>query len=188
MRDQFKFRKQNQLKKLDKSLKQSWDKKIKKLCNKINKLENYYTTSSCSGRILLIKDCKEKKDNLFVKVWHKTIIKKELEKELEKLNKKNLIYFKQDPCILHIACKTLEDAQKLHDIAKISGWKRCGIIATKKRFVLELNGTGKLEFPIYKNQILVENKFILEIIKQSNKKLKESWKIINKLEKKLNSI
>ncbi len=180
-RDHFKFRKENQLKKSDKSLKQSWDKKITNLCNKINSLDNYYTTSSCSGRIVLIINSKEKRDDLFIKVWHNKITFKELKQTLDQINQDKLIYFKQDPVIIHIACKTLENAQDLINTAMKAGWKRNGIITSNKRFVVELNATGKLEFPIYKNKILVNDDFLELITKEANKKLEMSWECIEKL-------
>src|SRR3989344_6879060 len=130
MRNQFLFRKENQLKKTDKSLKQSWDKKIISLCDKINKLENYYTTSSCSGRIVLLKDSEEKRDDLFIKVWHNEISAGEIKETLNKIKGNELIYFKQEPVILHVACSNLENAQKLMNLAMNSGWKRNGVIAS----------------------------------------------------------
>jgi tRNA wybutosine-synthesizing protein 3 len=187
-RDHFLFRKQNQLKKQDKSFKQSWDKKIIPICEKINKLEKYYTTSSCSGRILLIINSEEKRDDLFLKVWHEKISLKELSNELKKINSKKLIYFKQDPCILHIATPNLETAQKIHDLGKEAGWKRCGIISSKKRFIVELNATEKMEFPIYKNKILVDKHFLKIIVEQANKKIEKSWECIKKLEKSIESL
>ena len=182
-KDQFLHRKVNQLKKNDKSIKDSWDKPIVKLCNLINKKNNYYTTSSCSGRALLLVDCKEKRDDLFIKVWHDLINFEKLKKELEDIKSKKLIYFKQDPCILHVACKTLEDAQAIHDKAKLAGWKRCGIIGSKKRFVVELNATEKLEFPIVdRGKVLAEDDFLKVIVREANKKFKISWDKIKKLE------
>ena len=187
-RNNFTFRKTNQLKKLDKSLKQSWDKKIISLCNKINDSENFYTTSSCSGRILLLIDSKEKRDDLFVKVWHEKISFEELKSSLNSIKSDKLIYFKQDPCILHVTADSLENAQKIHDLAKLAGWKRCGIIATKSRFVVELNATYKLEFPIYKNKILVDDDFLKLIVTEANKKIEESWNAIEKLERMIGGI
>ncbi|MEM3113203.1 MAG: tRNA wybutosine-synthesizing 3 family protein [Candidatus Pacearchaeota archaeon] len=184
LRDNFAFRKKNQLGKIDKSLKQSIDKKIKKLCDLINKNPNYYTTSSCSGRIVLIKESKEKTEDLFLFVSHDLVKFEELKKELAGIKYEDLVYFKQDPVILHVACRTLNDAQKLHDFAKWSGWKRCGIIATKKRFMVELNGTHKIEMPIMNNgKILVDDKFLEILVNESNKKLEKSWSIIKNLEK-----
>jgi len=183
VRDQFNFRKQNQLGKDDKSLKQGWDSRIIGLCEKINKLPYYYTTSSCSGRVLLLKDCKEKRDDLFVKVWHDKIKVGEVREMLESVKEKGIFYFKQEPCILHVACKDLESAQKIHDIAKEAGWKRCGIIASNKRFVVELNATPKLEFPIIDGgRILVEGGFLEVVVKEGNKRMGLSWECIKRFE------
>ena len=146
-KDNFNFRKTNQLKKADKSIRQKWDEKINKLCEKINKKDDYYTTSSCSGRILLLIDSEEKTDKLFLNVWHEKITFNELKKAIELIKTDKTIYFKQDPCILHIACRTLENAQSLCDLAiKKASWKRCGIIATRKRFIAELNSTEKIRY------------------------------------------
>ncbi len=183
MKNHFLFRKKNQLEKNDKSLRQKWDTKIIKLCSKLNEKENYYTTSSCAGRIVLLINSSEKRADLFVKVWHNKISFEKLKKALKKIDSKELIYFKQDPCILHVSCQSLEDAQEIHDLAKEAGWKRCGIISSKKRFVVELNGTEKLEFPIFKNGNLVEDEFLKIVVEESNRKLEKSWECIKKLEK-----
>jgi len=184
MRTPFEQRKYEVLKKLDKSSKGDWDEKILKLCNKINKLENYYTTSSCSGRILLMIDQEKKAKGLFNWVSHNNFTQKKLKEEIEKLPKNYPIKFKQDPCILHIACKSIEDAKTLYDKAKKIGWKRSGLISFDKRIVLEINSTEKLEFPIMQNnELLVNENFLKIITKDSNEKLKRGWKKIEKLEK-----
>jgi tRNA wybutosine-synthesizing protein 3 len=226
----FNKRKQNILSKTDKSSKKSWDDKIKSLCEKINSLENYYTTSSCSGRIVLMIEQDKKQQGLFLKVYHNLISFNQIKKDLnniiaslcsdiddsdsglrqessfkisinnkkeknrdkiqfEAINKRavkraKLIKFKQEPCILHIACKNLKDAQNLYNKAKLAGWKKSGIISFKDRIVIELNSTEKLEFPIInKDKILVNDEFLKVVIHESNKKLKKSWEKIEKLEK-----
>ncbi|MCK5108013.1 MAG: hypothetical protein KAQ83_04765, partial [Nanoarchaeota archaeon] len=52
--DAFLNRKKVVLSKMDKSSKGSIDEKIKKICDIINEKEEYFTTSSCSGRLLTI--------------------------------------------------------------------------------------------------------------------------------------
>jgi len=184
MIDSFKQRKQDVLAKIDKSSKGNWDEPIQKLCDKINKYENYYTTSSCSGRILLMIDQEKKGKGLFNWVCHKKFTFKEIEKEIEKLPKNAPIKFKQDPCILHIACKSIKDAQILYDKAKKTGWKRSGLISFDKRVVLEINSTEKLEFPITeKNKLLINNDFLRAVTRNSNAKLEKGWSKIKKLEK-----
>jgi tRNA wybutosine-synthesizing protein 3 len=185
MIDIFTKRKQDVLSKLDKSHIGKWDEKIAELCDKINSLENYYTTSSCSGRILLMIDQEKKGEDLFVFVSHDKVSFEGLKEELNSALKKNLkVKFKLEPCILHIACKTLEDAEKLCDKGKLSGWKKSGIIGMKNGITVELNSTEKLEFPIIRNKkILVDDEFLKIVVDEANKKLEKVWTKIEKLEK-----
>lgn len=176
----FQKRKTSILNKIDKSSKKSWDKKIVSLCEKINSLENFHTTSSCSGRIALIVDNARKSPGLFVKVWHELISFEELKKELEKSLKKNII-FKQEPVILHVACRDLEGVLSFLKKARSVGFKRGGVISGGSRFVLELIGTEKLEFPIIQNgKILVDDRFLKLIVKKANENLRKSWERIRK--------
>lgn len=183
--DSFLQRKQDVLSKLDKSSIGKWDKHILNLCKKINSKENFYTTSSCSGRILLMIEQDKKGENLFLFVSHEKVTFPQLKYQLNKLkllNKK--IKFKLEPCILHISCRTLEDAQTLFEKGKLAGFKRLGIIGTSHGFTFELNSTEKLEFPIIQNKkLLVDDNFLKIIIKDANKKLEKSWEKIKKLEK-----
>ncbi len=52
----FEKEKNDFLNKIDKSKKKKIGKKISKLVDYINSLNNHYTSSSCSGRILLIEE------------------------------------------------------------------------------------------------------------------------------------
>ena len=85
--DKFVKRKQDILSKSDKSSKGNHDKKIIKLCEKINSLENYYTTSSCSGRVVLMIDQDKKEKGLFIKVYHNLITFKQLKDDLDKITR-----------------------------------------------------------------------------------------------------
>jgi len=184
----FAQRKRDILSKKDKSHIGKWDEKIVGLCEKINKSGKYYTTSSCSGRIIIIADQDKKARDLFFKRYHALIIFEQLKKDLEDVSKANnkLIKFKLDPCALHVVCKSLEDANKLYSKAKLAGWKKSGIIAIDKRYVIELNSTERLELPIIDNgKILVDDDFLRILVKRVNEKLKNTWKKIKALEKSL---
>ena len=160
-----------------------WDKKIIPLCEKINKKDNCYTTSSCAGRVVLVKD-QESRSGVFEWISHDLIKFKELKNALNKVNFAKFVKFKQEPCLLHVACRDLKGAQELVDKAKLVGWKRSGIITTGKRFVVELIGTEKLEFLIMNNhKLLVNNQYLELVVKKSNENLKLTWDKINKLKK-----
>ena len=184
--DNFSQRKKDILKKIDKSSKGNWDEKIKKLCDKINKLENYYTTSSCSGRIVVLMDKDVKQKGLFQSVYHKEIDLNRFLRSIPKEIAKMTLKFKQESPIMHVHCKTLKDAKKLLRKAQLSGWKRSGIISSGERIILELNGTEKLEFPLMKKgKLLVDNNFLKIVLIKSNKNLKKGWLKIEKLKKSL---
>jgi tRNA wybutosine-synthesizing protein 3 len=59
----FEKEKKEFLTKKDKSRKGTIDNRIKKLVNKINSLDDFYTTSSCSGRVLILAMPKSNKKN-----------------------------------------------------------------------------------------------------------------------------
>lgn len=183
----FDKRKQDILGKKDKSFIGGWDKKIVGLCEKLNKSKNYYSTSSCSGRVVLMFDSNKKTYGLFLKLYHGVVGFDEFKGDLQKIvgkSKGKIINFKQEPCGLHVACKTLQDAQSLVDRARKIGWKKSGVISSDRRFIVEMFGTGVLGFPIIKDEkILVDDVFLKEILKISNENLKKSWDQIEKLRK-----
>lgn len=183
-RDFFLQRKSAVLSKLDKSSAGKWDEKILYLCEKVNSKEDFYTTSSCSGRILLMLDKEKKASGLFLKTWHETISLEELKEYLRNISSRQLVKFKLEPSIIHITCKDLESASSLLEKAKLAGFKRSGFLNVGKNIVLELNSTERLEFPILnKGRILVDDNFLKLVVEQANKKLKRGWMRIEKLRK-----
>ena len=110
----------------------------------------------------------------------------ELKKVISKIDYKNLIYFKQEPVILHVCSSSLEKAEELLDKARDAGWKKKGIITTRKRFVVELIGSEKLELPVINNgKLLVDDDYLKLLIREANLKLERTWERIQKLEKKI---
>jgi len=183
MENQFALEKQNALTKTDKSHEQKWDKKIVALCNKINESPNYFTTSSCAGRITLIKNSSKKVPNIFLYKTHTKTKKEEIQKPINTENQ--TIYFRQEPCALHVACKSLEDAINLLKLAKQAGWKRSGIFSSNKsKFICELTSTEWIVAPlVINNELLVDKKYIEILVEEANIKLEKTWEKIERLEK-----
>lgn len=178
-------RKQDCLKKDDKSSIGGWDKHIMALCSKINKNDRYYTLSSCSGRAVLIKNLDKKQPGMFVFRNHEKISFNELKKSLEEAERNNeSLIFKQEPPILHVCCAKIEDAEKLLDKARESGWKNSGIMSTRGRIVLELRSTEYLALPLMeKGKLLVNDDFLKILVGESNIRIGKGWEKIRKLEK-----
>lgn len=181
MKNQFIQRKKSILIKSDKSSIGKWDEKIVKLCQKINSFEDCYTTSSCSGRIMIIKDESKKAHGLFKFVSHDLVKFNDL---IKKIPTKGDFRFKQESPILHVACKDVDIAKKLLKKIRDAGWKRAGIISLGKNVIIEVIGTGKIEFPLVKNgRMLVDHVFLKEVLIGSNENLKIGWEKIEKLRK-----
>lgn len=188
MQVSFTKRKQDCLSKEDKSSIGKWDSQIKELCNKINKKENYYTLSSCSGRIVLIKNLEKKQPNMFAFRSHKKVSFKEIKKILGEAKEiKESIIFKQEQPIVHIACRGLKDAEMMLRKGQQAGFKHSGIISiSENRIVIELIGSEQLSLPIIeKNKILVNDNFLEILIREANSRLEKGWEKINRLEREL---
>lgn len=125
-------------------------------------------------------------EDLFLFRTHNKINSNGLKKELEKSCKKTkkVIYFKQEPFILHVCCFNLDSAKKILKIAQDSGIKQKNIISLGNKIICELKASEKIELPvIFDEEILINDKFLKILVEEANKKLEKSWKKIRILEK-----
>ncbi len=184
----FKFWKKQALSKLDKSNIGEIDEKIKPLCDSINKKDNMFTLSSCSGRITLMKDL-SKTQNIWHFVSHKKIKLQDITNSLNNYKENTPLLFIQESVIIHICVKTNELVRKLMHISKKSGLNQVGIIANRNKIVVELICDSKLKLPIYENRkILINEEYLKILINRANKNLKKSWNAIKKLTKEITNL
>jgi tRNA wybutosine-synthesizing protein 3 len=170
----------------DKSSAGGIDKDILQLVRKINSKPDYYTTSSCSGRIILMKETGKKQESVFLFISHSKVSLAQLKAALAKAIKsyKKMIYLKIEPCIMHIACKDFDSAIKLTNLARNSGWKKAGIIS--KRNIIEAVSTENLAAPVAdKGKIIIENNYLQILLKECNIKLSQTRQKIRRLYKAL---
>jgi tRNA wybutosine-synthesizing protein 3 len=176
----------NFLKKPDKSFAGEVDKEILQLVRKINKSSYYYTTSSCAGRIILMKETGKKQENVFLFISHNKIAFEQLKKAVDNAIKKynGIVYIKMEPCIMHVASASLRSALRLVNLARNSGWKKSGIIS--KRNIIEMLSTEHLECPVAdKGKVIIDNNYLKILAKECNSKLLNTTQKIKQLEKEL---
>jgi len=169
----------------DKSKKGEVDELVITLIAKINSFEDYFTTSSCSGRIMIIKPSGVKKDVEWLFSSHNEVEPELLIKKIHDFaNKsKEQLWFKIEGFILHIACRDMESADKLLKLVKKIGLKRSGIVSTSHKVMVEIISSEILETPISKNnELMVEDNYLTFIIEEANAKLKRTHNKIKKLE------
>jgi tRNA wybutosine-synthesizing protein 3 len=186
---QFDLDKKNALTKLDKSKKGSVDHQIKSLVDLINQKQNFYTSSSCSGRIILFSAPKAgKKDQLeWLFVSHEKTSFTELKKQIKPTNQQ--LWLRQESFILHICCRTIDAASKLLTFCRNLGLKRAGINSISKKIVVEIINTPNLNTMIgEKNEILVNDKFLKTWVREANKNMKKNKEKICFLTKKFISL
>ncbi len=138
--------------------------------------KKYITTSSCSGRITLLSG--QKKGNV---AWeYKTHTKadsKELYKTLQEYRSETLRFI-CEPLIIHLKCKTVEDAKELLKILHANGFRKSGLLSLRSLLV-EINDTGKMETILTKD---LPFEYIDLLVTEANKRLAKTKQNIKRLE------
>ena len=147
------------------------------ILNLINSLEDFYTTSSCSGRIQITANRLpgDKFSLITLAKWHHIIKKDDFLRVVENSIEENL-WFSVQPPILHIACKTLDTAIGMLRLARNNGFKHAGIQGiTDTRIVVEITSTERIEVPIrLKGKYIISLKNLDELITVANNLLLRS--------------
>ena len=178
------------LEKIDNSKKQSVDSGIRKIVDLLNSHENYYTTSSCSGRVMLIEKPENcaKQDACWIYSSHDSADFCGIKKALEHPSKDD-VWLMQESAILHACCRTLEDAQKLLSIARETGLKRSGMITFHNRVMVEIMSTEKIETIAAKGgKAVVDDAYLKILAEAANKGLEKNRKRIEELYRNLKKL
>jgi len=177
------FDQEKQAVRKDHSKKGRIDEGIKEICDIINSNKDFYTTSSCSGRIVLLKKGARKCDNEFLYETHEKAEMLDVKKALEQLDNSQ-VWFKQEALILHVACRDIKSANKLLKCARDSGLKHSGLLIAKEHIVAELIGTDAMETIVAKDgNVLVNDEYLKVLMEEANKKMEKNKKRIELLKK-----
>ncbi len=161
------------------------DKDIIGFLKKFNEKKFYYTSSSCAGRIILLHDLGGKKYSYFADRWHRKVTVEEVIESIEKFcngeeSCKGILWFKQEPIIMHIVAYSLEHAKNILEIAIKHGLKHSGIMAlSDQRYIVEINGNERMSVPlVYNNKLLIEDdalpQYLFSIIEIANKNFEKN--------------
>lgn len=164
----FPNRKKTYLAKLDKSKKGELDKRVIPLLNLINFQKDYFTTSSCSGRVVLWQGSGKKNETRWLKVSH-DLIEEDFFHDLSK--EKDLVWLRLEPFIMHVCCQNLESASRLLFNAK-KFFKKSSLLSFRNKIIVEIKGSEFLEFPLLKDrQFLLKKENLPFLTRLVNKKL-----------------
>ncbi len=167
------------------------DEDIISLLEKINSMENYFTTSSCSGRIVVmeIPDFGDKLNAKWLGKWHREVSIEEVKRAIAKHNDGMLWFMLHSP-ILHVGAKTLEDAVNLLNLAIQCGFKNSNIKSiSHKKLLVEIYSTERIDIPIGKDgEIWVDDEYLEKIVEIANRQLRRAKEKLRKLENELEKL
>jgi len=161
------------------------DRDIIPLLQLINSHARYVTLSSCSGRIAVLDLPKfgAKRECEFRGKWHERVCVEEVKTALKNCRKEGWLVMQ--PAILHVGCKTVEDAEKLLGIAEQTGFRESCIISLRKN-VVRIRSSERIETILSKNgKILVSGKYLETIVRTANQKLERTRSKIEELKENL---
>jgi tRNA wybutosine-synthesizing protein 3 len=180
--EQFVLNKKNALSKLDKSKKGEVDVDIVTLLDFINSLDDFFTTSSCSGRVVLLECGESKNDNNWLYCDHANADLSAIKKALESYSGQNDIWLRAEPFIMHVCAKSLEKADQLLQLFRENGFKHSGVIVMKNKIVLEIQNTDAFSTIVSKEGIVLANDLQV-LITEANKKLSSTKNKLKRIEK-----
>ncbi|MFH1409142.1 MAG: tRNA wybutosine-synthesizing 3 family protein [Nanoarchaeota archaeon] len=183
----FMLKKQGAMLRIDRSKKGGVDEEIKELLACINARPEYFTTSSCAGRILVIQRKSERKiDAEWLLASHRPVDVPDVRKAI--VTAAYPAWFRMEPVILHVCASTLDSAMVLLRMARDAGLKRSGIMSLLNgRIMIELCGNDILDTIVHDGRrMVVDDSYLTLLVDEANKKLKRNKKRIDLLVKRMN--
>ncbi len=101
------------------------DEAILPIVEAINSHPEYFTTSSCAGRIVLLQipGLGDKEEAAFLAKWHRNVEIEDVKGALSNLGDEGLTFLLAQSPIIHVRCKNMKSAVELRNLAVESGLK-----------------------------------------------------------------
>ncbi|KYC46285.1 MAG: hypothetical protein APG12_00208 [Candidatus Methanofastidiosum methylothiophilum] len=152
--------------------------------NILNSKENYYTTSSCAGRIILIEleEIGGKKESNFIFKSHEKVDYKNIWRIINEYTGNKMLFLIVNSSIIHVVCKDLESAKRLINISKESGFKYSSIFSFTDKIIVEIRSTEKMDVPIVKDgKIYPSEEYVMMLVEIANQ-------LIDRIKKKIETL
>ncbi|BFZ03560.1 hypothetical protein BsWGS_06599 [Bradybaena similaris] len=182
---EFAKQKLDRLKHADLSRKGSVDEALHDVVNLINAMPMYFTTSSCSGRTIVVQNQSDenkiqKNGCKWLHVTHDAVQAIDIENAVKDVTGEAV--FKFEPMVMHVQCWTLEDARRMHQAAVAAGFRNSGItVGTKGKIIIAVRSTHSLEAPLSsEGKMLVSNDYLKYLTTSANRKLEENFARIHR--------
>ena len=167
------------------------DRDIITLLEKINALDNYFTTSSCSGRISVMEmpHFGDKVNSVWLGKWHREVTIEEVLEAIGRHRSGQLWFLVRSP-ILHVAARTMEDAVKLLNFSIGLGFKYSNIKSVShKKLLVEIRSTERMDVPLGEDgELWVSEEYVGRIIELANAQVRRFKGKLKRLEDEIENL
>ena len=164
------------------------DEKVLPAIRSINSHSDYYTTSSCSGRIQVIELPKigDKEKSTVLGKWHEQVSTAQVRSILDNWAGTGVVYLLAQSPIIHVVCKTLAAASQLRNIADSAGFKYSSIRSLKEqrarssdaefeKITVEILSTERVDIPVaVEGRVFPDEEYLKFIVDNANSCLDRS--------------
>ncbi|MCS7122617.1 MAG: hypothetical protein NZ908_01520 [Candidatus Micrarchaeota archaeon] len=147
------------------------DEPIIDLIRDINSIPKAFTTSSCSGRVIVLIDRGRKIDSEKYLTFHRYITIE----DLKDIPRSNNVWLRVEPFILHLITKDIDTADSILRAARSVGIKRGGMQRIKVGYFIELMGNVNLSVPTSKCIIDEELVGVINTLMRKNFRMLERF-------------
>ncbi len=163
------------------------DKRVIPIIDKINGRDEFFTTSSCSGRIVLIEvpSIGDKVEAKFLGKWHRKVTAKDVMNALKNAGMGKIWLLAQPP-IFHVSATGIQEALLLIKVAKQSGFKDSNIKSVGDRITMEIRSTEEMDVPVgMDGKMICSEEYLALLVSMSNEILDRMEKRLTALEKEI---
>lgn len=160
------------------------DSEILPIIEKINTNYDYFTTSSCAGRIVLIQlpQLGDKEAAQFLGKWHREVEVNEVMAAYKKARENITVFLLAQSPIIHVRCKTLKSAVALRNLAIESGLKYSTLKSVTlnskcepQKLVVEILSSENIHVPIAKNgRLYPDHDYLSFLVENANQALRRA--------------
>lgn len=160
------------------------DEEILPIVENINSNPDYFTTSSCAGRIALIEmpGLGDKEAAEFLGKWHREVRVEEVIAEFSKAKDNTTVFLLAQSPIIHIRCRNLESAVKLRNLAVESGLKYSTLksltLNSKNepvKVVVEILSSENIHVPIARSgRLFPDEDYLSFLVENANQALRRA--------------
>ncbi len=146
------------------------DEKALPILEKLNRIDEFFTTGSCSGRIIVMElpSIGDKLDARFLGKWDKKITVNDAMNALENSKIGETWLLVQSP-IFQVSATDIKMITELVKVAKQSGFEDSGIKSTDNEVTAEIHSTEEMSVPLgMDGKILCNRKYLALIVSVAN--------------------